>query len=245
MALDVTPRDVCSLALQDAGIVGENQTPTAYQMNRAFTRLNWLLMQWRVKRWLVYRLRTQGLTSTGAESYTVGPGGQYDIAVRPDRLEAAFFRQLTLPAAQQVDYPLELIQAREDYNRIALKGLTSFPAYVWYDNALPLGELRPWPIPQASLYAVYITVKEPVEEFADLADVMNSRFPGEYFKALELNLAVELRESYSLAPKPVLVQLAKAATNVLRGSNAQIPRLQVPSELVRPGIYNPYSDQIR
>lgn len=245
MASDVTPGDVLTMALQTAGIVGEGQVARAAQINTAFTRLNWMLFQWRMKRWLVYRLVSTGFASTGAVSYTVGPGGNYDLPFRPDRIEAAFLRQETQPDPLKVDYPLSLLESREDYDRIAMKQLSSFPAYVWYDPDLPLGRLYPWPVPQNALYSVYITTKLVVDEFTSTAEVINAKFPPEYFQAIEQNLAVILREAYTLPPKPLLVQMAKASTNVLRGANAAVPRLQMPQELLRPGIYNVYSDQVR
>jgi len=45
--------------------------------------------------------------------------------------------------------------------------------------------------------------------------------------------------------KPITMALAKEALNVLRMGNAQVPNLRMPDDLIRPGIYNPYSDQIR
>lgn len=62
--------------------------------------------------------------ATGAQSYTVGAGQSINIT-RPDRIEAAFVRLVN--GTQAVDYPLDLLGSREDYNKIALKGLSTFP----------------------------------------------------------------------------------------------------------------------
>lgn len=70
-----------------------------------------MLAQWSRKRWLVFHLVNTALTSTGAQSYSVGPGGDFDMP-RPDRLGAAYIRRLISGASNPVDFPLELQAAR-------------------------------------------------------------------------------------------------------------------------------------
>ena len=236
------PLDIIKLALKDIGVLGVGQTPLAEDTNDSFTRLNQMLAQWNRKRWLIYHLTTHGLTSTGATSYTVGPGGDYDIP-RPDKIESAFFRQLVQSQPNQIDYPLEQLFSREDYNNISLKSLTSFSSYYFYDSGYPLGTLYPWPVPQASIYAVHITVKSVLTEFTSLTQDID--FPPEYMAALEWNLAQRLAIGYGKPVPPDVKAMAVDSLNVLRSSNYQIARLIIPRSLIRPGVYNPYSDQIR
>ena len=239
----VTSGDIIDLALRDAGIIGVGQSALAEDTNRAFTRLNWMVDQWARQRWFCYHLITLNYTSTGAQTYDIGPGATaFPMDVRPDRIEAAFLRQLNT-GNLQVDYPLQLIQARETYNNIALKTLQSFPTYLFYDSDWPTGTLYPWPIPQASIYALFVSVKMVLSEFANLADPII--LPPEYFKALHTNLAVILRDAYDLPPKQVAIAQAKVSLNTLRKANSQIPRLQMPDGLTSPGRYNVFSDQVR
>jgi hypothetical protein len=225
--------------MKQAGILGVGQTPLAEDTNDAFTLVNMMLAQWNKQRWLVYHLVSIGYTSDGSQSYTVGIGQQFNVT-RPDRLEAAFFRQTIPSVPNQIDYPLQIIEARETYNNIALKTLTSFPSYIFYDSAYPVGYVYPWPIPQANLYEVFITVKETLTQFATLTQQV--LLPDEYYAALLYNLAVRLRSAYQLPPDPVTVGLAKSALAIIRGANAQIPRLVLPNEINRGGVYNVYSD---
>lgn len=234
-----TPLDIITLALKQAGVLGVGQTASAEDSNDSFTLLNFMLAQWSKKRWLVYHLVDVAFISTGAQSYTVGLGQQFNVK-RPDRLEAAFFRQTIPSTPNQIDYPLEIIEARETYNDIALKTLTSFPSYIFYDSAFPIGFVYPWPLPQANLYEVHITVKETLAQFTTLdQDIV---LPDEYFAAILYNLSVRLRPAYQMQPDPSITALAKDALAVIRGSNTQIPRLQLPRDLNRGGIYNVYSD---
>lgn len=227
------------LALKHTGVLGVGQTALPEDTNDAFNICNMMLSQWNRKRWLVWCLVDTFLQSTGAQSYTVGPGGDFDIP-RPDRLESAFFRQSNI-TPNSPDYVLEIIEAREDYNRISLKTLTAFPQYIFYDSAFPVGRVYPWPIPQANIYQIHITTKVVIPQFTSLAQTIN--LPPEHYAAIFYNLCCRLRPGYQLAPDPSLTALAKDALNVIRGANAQIPRLQMPSALVNKGVYDIYSDR--
>lgn len=231
--------DIITLALKSSGVLGIGQTASAEDMNDSFTLLNFMLAQWNRKRWLVYHLVTYSVQCTGALNYSVGPGGDINIP-RPDRLESAFFRQNIPSEPNQIDYVLEIIESMETYNLIALKQLGSFPQYIFYDSGWPMGYIYPWPLP-SNLYQVFITVKETLPTFTSLAQSVN--LPPEYYAAILYNLSNRLRTAFQLPPDPAVVVLAKDALQVIRGSNFQLSRLQMPVGLVRPGLYNIFSDQ--
>lgn len=233
-----SPNAVVKLALKQAGVLGVGQTALAEDANDSFDLCNAMLAQWQRKRWLVWHLIDSAFVSTGAVSYTVGPGGNFNIP-RPDRLESAFLRQVNV-ATNPVDWPLEILEAREDYSQIRLKSLTSFPQWIFYDAAYPTGIVLPWPVAQASLYEIHIQVKEQLPQFATLQQAIN--LPPEYIAAILYNLARRLRVAYLMPPDAELNALAKDSLNVLRQANAQIPRLRMPDSLVRGGSYNPFSD---
>ena len=244
-----TTLDIINLALLDAGVIGQGQTASAEDVNNSFTRMQWMIQQWQRKRYLVFHLVNITVTSTGQTTpYTIGPGQQFVIGTRPDRLESGcFFRQLVQSSPNQVDYPLELLESFEDYNRIALKALSTFPSYVFYDPAYPVGKLYFWPIPQANLYLMNVLVKATLIDIitaSGLTTVLDSTLPNEYFKAIYESLAEILRSAYRLPPDPGLSGRAKESREVLRDAAAAIARLRMPDDLIRPGVYNPYSDQI-
>jgi hypothetical protein len=236
----VTPQDIIRQSLKKAGITGVGQTPLAEDTNDAFYDLNDMIAQWARKRWLMWHLIDVALVSTGAMSYTVGIGGDFNTP-RPDRLEAAFFRQIVPSQPNQIDYTLELIESREAYNRIALKSLKTFPTNIFYDAAYPIGIIYPWPVPQATIYEIHLSLKDTLTQFTALNQTIN--MPPEFIAALKFNLAIRLRQAYMLSPDPALIALAKDSLAVIRGANAQIPTLVMPSDLVRGGLYNVYSDQ--
>lgn len=243
---NTTLQDLCSEALHTCGLLGLGQTANAEDINRAWTHLQWMLQEWERKRWLIYHLVTLSIVSTGARTYTVGPGGDIDTgvdSVRPVKLESAFLRQLVNSQPNQVDYPLELLGSMEDYNKIALKGLSSFPGTIFLDTGWPLGTIYPWPVPQASIYSVHITVVAQLpSSFATPAAVFN--LPYEYYSAMHFNLAMRLRAAYQIGsfPGDTLPMLAKNGLATLRGANTQIARLVVP-DMNRSLIYNIFSDR--
>lgn len=244
---NTTLGDLCTEALRECGYIGVGQTPLAEDLNGAWARLQWMLQSWERQRWLVYRLENFSVTSTGATTYTIGPGGDIDTgvnSVRPNRLEYAFLRQLTQGQPNNIDYPLVILQAREDYDQIALKQLQSFPGWIFLDTAWPLGVVYPWPVPQASIYAVHVTIRTQLPfAFATQADVFN--IPYEYYAAMLYNLGMALRSKYQMGsfPGDQLPIKAKESKAILRPSNAQIGKLSMPADLLRPGIYNIFSDR--
>lgn len=224
----MTPNDLIRLALRDAGVNGVGQQPSAEDNNDAFTHLNMMLAQWSIKRWLVYHTIDVSLVSTGAASYTIGTGGDFNTP-RPDKIEAAFLRFLSA-GGSNADFPIGIINAREDYNRIRVKSVGSAPYCVFYDAAYPLGTLYFYPVATASLYEMHLTLKHQLIKFPNLTTAIN--LPDEYQEALLYNLGLRLCMSYQIEPSKALIAGARASLSTLRQANTQIPHLRMPSELL-------------
>lgn len=230
-----TARDLITLALKDAGVNGVGQAPSAEDMSDSLVRLNSMIAQWAQRRWLVYHLIDVAFQATGALSYSLGPGGDIPTT-RQAQIEAAFFVQTAGVPGDLVSYPLDVLYAREEYNRIALKAMAGFPQLLFYDSGWPLGNVFIWPVP-SSVYQIHLSVKSPLQTFANVTDDFN--LPPEYEEAMRLNLSVRLRVAYQMAPDPGLNALAKVALNTIRNANAQIPTLRLPRDLV--GANRPYN----
>src|SRR3954468_12994606 len=226
MAL-TTAGDLISFALRTAGINGVGQTPMAEDANDGLVLLTAMLAQWQRQRWLVPALVDTAFVSTGAVSYTVAPTGNFAIA-RPDKLDAAYVRLLS-SAPLSVDYPLTIIEAREDWSLITVKTLPSFPVAVFYDSAWPTGVLHVWPVPIASIYEIHIVTKTTLPSYTGLTDPIN--LPPEYTDALIYSLAVRLCMNYGMDPRPSLVGAMRVALNTLRMANVQVSALGMPAGL--------------
>jgi hypothetical protein len=237
--MPTTANDLIALALRDSGIVGTGQTASAQDANDALTRLNDMIAQWQRKRWFIFHDIDVTHTADGSLYYEIGAGKAFDTP-RPDRLEVGCFaRLLTTSSPNQIDYPLRVLEAREDYALIAMKQLASFPQFIFYDAAYPTGKIYVWPVP-SNQYEIHVLLKGILSNFPTLQTAFD--LPPEYAEALRLNLITRLRSAYQMPPDPANDALAKAAMNTIKNANAQIPMLQVPTELVRPARYNVYSD---
>lgn len=235
-----TPNDLIARALRKSGVNGVGQAPSAEDLSDALADLNAMLGQWQRKRYLVYHLVDIAKVGTGQASYTIGPGGDFDTgtAGRPDSIASAFVRQIT-GNPLQVDTPLMILTAREDYNRIPVKGLGSVPLAVYLDADYPMGTVFVWPAP-SSQWEIHLTVKAPLPGFTTAFDTIT--LPPEYEEAILYNLAARLRPSYQLPPDPTITALALSSLETIRTANAQIPRAQMPRTLMGHGRYNIYGD---
>src|ERR1700743_741732 len=143
MALPVIPtaQTLISTALRKAGIIGIDESIEQPILNDALDDANDFLAQINHERSLVYVLRDYAFVSTGAMEYTVGAGQNFNINPRPDRLESAFLRQVQPSESQLIDWPLEIIPSRENYNQITLKSLGTFAWSIFYESTFPVATL--------------------------------------------------------------------------------------------------------
>lgn len=156
-----TAREFVTLAMKEAGVLGVGQTLLAEDVNDGFTLLNRMMKQWQVKRWLVPSLHEVSGIGNNAKSNLIGPG-QYYNAIRPDKIQAAYFKQLNGGgSSNEVSFPLTPIWTYEDYSLIALKELNSWPQFFFYDGAFPYGNVFIWPIPGPQ-YSIHLIVKSPI-----------------------------------------------------------------------------------
>lgn len=237
-----TAQDMVNLALKNASLLGVGQSALPEDINDAFNLLNGMLGIWSRKRWLIWHLvDVSAPVVSGQQSYTIGPGANID-APRPDRIEAAYFRQFITGGQSPVDFPLDVYQAREDYATVALKFLQSWPQAMFYDAAIPNGLLYPVPIPNVPNSELHVLIKDTLSQFPTLTTVCN--LPPEYFEAIWSNLALRVAAAFPGSNlSPLTVGLAKASLTTIRGANAQVPRLRMPQILVRPPLYNIFSGQ--
>ena len=161
---------------------------------------------------------------------------------------------ISQPPGYAVDYPLTLLQSREDWNRIPLKNMSSWPAFLFYDPAstllvppaggaaAPTGFLYVNPIPLAGQFEIHILVKDVLATLANLSTVLAT--PPEYEEALEYNLAIRFAAKYQIDASKEVLGLAQAALATIRSANTQVPLLDLPVGLTSNGSrYNIFSDR--
>jgi len=123
-----TALDIINEAFRDVGIKGTGRNLTAEDISTGLRRLNWLISQWNQKKIFIYHMVELSLTSTGALSYTCGPGGDFPFVDAPRKMDSAFVRLIN--SGIPVDRSLGIIQSKEDYNRISLKSMGTIPSWM-------------------------------------------------------------------------------------------------------------------
>lgn len=239
-----TGLDIVTQALKKSGILGSGGTASAADQNDALADLNDMLAQARTEKFMTWAELDVGFVSTGAMFYTVGPGGDYNVTPRPSKIQAAYVRQLQNNGLD-VDQPIKVIDARENYSQIATKQLISFPQAVFLDTQIPLAKLYVYPVPNASIYEVHLLFKDTMP-VVTLQSVLDGVFPEIYIPWMKFNLALRLRQGYGKGMKPdqSLITLAQEARDVIMQNNLQIVELTMPSAVMpRNNGYNIYSDQ--
>ena len=246
-----TVNDVVTAGLRKSGIMGLGQSPypSGSDVIDAQDDLSDMLAQWNSETWLVWHKLDLGFISDGRAgpgmggAYTVGPGGNYPLTPRPDRVEKAYIRVTSL-SPMPVDQPLEQLPSREDYANVALKRLVAFTRAYFYDSSSPLGNIYFYPWPSASIYEMHIVVKDVFPLLLPLNTDL-SMLPPPCRAAMKFNLALRLRQAYGkgLRPDPELKLLAKKSLEIMRSSQIQVPELRMPLMLrVGAGRYNVYGD---
>lgn len=238
-------------ALVTAGVEGLDGSIEPEVLNKAFRIANRMISQWQHERYMVYQLVDYGFACTGAATYTVGAGQNFNINPRPDRLEFAFLRQPTNNGSpgpnggtQPFDWPLRIMDAHEDYSSINLKSLGTFSNAIFYNPGFPIGILHPYPIP-SNLYELHILVKQTLPQFASLQSQII--LPPEYGAALEWCLARRFKAAFQMPPDQSINQLAAQGKNTIRKANTQIPTLRYARDLPGMsggGLYNYRGDNI-
>lgn len=239
-----TGTDICTAALLRAGVTGVGNPPSADQISRALALLNDMLALWSSKRWLNYAEIDHTVIVTGAQSYTIGPTGDINVAARPDRIEWGFVRLLNSGVSNPVDIPLEQIMSYEDYSRVTLKQLKTQPGWFFYDSNFPLGKIYPLPIPSdPSQYELHFGTRIILPVLVQPAT--NIILPPQYTYAMKWNLASEIRAEWRLPPAKAIDDKAQDGLNTIRSATVQVPSLPMPAGLAgSEGVYNPYADSV-
>lgn len=245
--------DAIAYAQRVSGILGVGQVALAQDTADAQTALMLMLQQWRQKRWLVFRLDyTLFPLTIGKQSYIVGPAGTpapdvvTDGDFRPANIQSCFLRQNvgSGPNSYPIDFPMRILGSRQEYDRISLKSLQSWPASIYYDPVIPNATLFIWPIPVQNLFSLYVAWQTAIDVAGEqgLAIELDTVLPVETQEAIIYNLAMRLCINYKLPPDPQLQGAARASLNTLRMTNFALQPLRVPQSL-RPGtrLKNPMS----
>jgi len=238
----MTALDLIRSALVMTGALAQGESPSAADAQDAFTRLNRMVSGWANQRLTIFVTERNVHTLVGSQqTYTIGPGGDFD-QTRP--LFLSYAGLVLTNTNPDTEIPLD-IWTTKDWWLQSVKAQTSTqPTAVYYETAYPrtgadagLGNIIVWPVPtQVNDIALYTPTQ--LGEFANLST--DYSFPPGYEDALEYNLAVRLIQAgFGLRSTLSDVQpMAKETLAIVKRANIQPVTASIDPALwpMRPGF---------
>jgi hypothetical protein len=209
-----TARDLIQGALEKIQVYATGEQASNPDIARGFSELNSMLDSWSNENLTCYAILEQtGTILPGISSYTIGPGGTFNMT-RPLKILDGPGRCYIVDQYGN-KYPISVV-TQDQWNLITQPFTTSdLPSTLFYDPQYPLGIINIYPTPYQS-FPLYWDSYLALAEFASLSGVLT--LPPGYEKAIRDNLAVELAPYYPSAQlTPALIRgAAKAKANVKR-----------------------------
>jgi len=204
-----TVRELINGAGRLISIIQQNEAMTGDNLQVALYALTHMIDSWSNNRLLVYSIQEYVFPLTGAASYTLGPGGDWNIE-RPMKVQNAYAR-LQPSASQQLDIAMQSLTV-EQYAGIAVKNTPStFPFAFYDDNNYPQRTITLFPIPTGPADIV-LWLREPLLDLANLDQEVT--YPPGYERAFRFNLALELAAEFGKICSPEVI--AKAEASILQ-----------------------------
>lgn len=233
---------VIKAAMRVLNILASGETPEPEEANDFLEVLNGMINAWQIERLMIFTIQRQVFTPAILKQvYTVGPGGDFNIA-RPPKLPRVGVIILTNPQ-QPLELPMDML-TDVGWEGIPVKNiLSSIPLKCWDDQAYPLRNLSMWPVPDTNIqFALYTWMA--IQEFSNL--YTKFAFPPGYVAAMKYNLAVRIASEFGIpAPPPTVSALAVSTKENIQINNGLPIDLRCDEALVRPGkgYYDWRSDQ--
>jgi hypothetical protein len=218
--------DIITRALRTIGVLGSGETAGPAMASDGLSSLNEMVEAWDTEKLSIFEDTQEGFTLTGAQSYTIGSGGDFDTS-RPMKITSAFVRVGT------VDYPVDVV-TKEQYDGISLKSTAGeIPSVVCVEMDYPLSTLKLWPV--ATGCTLYLNSVKPLSIFTSLTTQVN--FPPGYERALRLCLAVEMMPEYGM-DNPMVIRQAIDAKAWIKRANHRPRVMGMPAGIPLQGGYD-------
>ncbi|MFA5377098.1 MAG: hypothetical protein WC455_15210 [Dehalococcoidia bacterium] len=223
-----TAHDLIKSALRLCGALDTAQSPEADLSADSLEALQYILDFWSSQGLMIYAQTRESLAITGAASYTIGPGGDFDTT-RPEQIAGAYV------SSGGLDYPLKII-GPADYGDLAQKSLGGTPDRLFYNPENPLGKIYLYPLGAAGDTLSIYTLK-PLTEPTALTDTIV--FPPGYKRTIKLNLYVDLAAEFGRPVDAMLYKELTDAKEAIMAKNASARANTARVESIRP--YRRYS----
>lgn len=212
---------IISRALRIIGVYANGEAPTGSEANDALSVFNSLIQSYGNQSLLIFSASDDAIPFIANQaSVSIGPTGTV-ITGRPVSLSSYSYAQIG-----QISYPLEVLTDSE-YNGIGLKSLiTGIPTSIYMDATMPNAVVYLYPIPSQAL-VLNLRSNKRLVTINTLADELV--FPDGYDRMWALCLAMDLAPEYERKVSPDVRSAATYARRVLKRTNLQIPRMDMPA----------------
>lgn len=229
-----TAGSLISSSLRLIGVLASGETETANESTDGLNSLNDLLDSWSTESLLIpNKVREVFALVASQQTYTMGAGGNFDTP-RPQRIETALL-QLT-SNSPVIELPMKIL-TKDQYAGILIKtNASTFPLYLYSDQAYPLTTISVWPVPN-SINDLVLYSWKPLANLAALTTSIS--LPPGYQRALRYNLAIELASEYGRAVPEVVMAIAVEAKAAIKRMNFEPKYLRVDDPLqAKPAVWN-------
>jgi len=215
--------DVIADALRELGVLAAGEVATADDANSGLLALNRLVDQWAAEELQIYQTtRTTWSIVSGTSSYTLGTGGNINIA-RPVFIDHINFQNTG--SSPTIEYQMSPL-TDDAYSRIPIKTITApFPTSYYYNPTYPTGTVILWPVPTSTTLQGVLYAPQAVAEFAGLTTAIT--LPPGYRRMLVKNLAVELAPSYERPVMSKLDEQARESKSIVKRANKRLADMQL------------------
>jgi hypothetical protein len=228
----MTGRDFVTASLRKIGAIAPGEGISAVDAADGLAELNRMLDSWSNESLLIYGRIREEFSLTTAQSYTMGPSGNFNT-VRPQKIDEVLLRVES--GTTSMDYPV-CSRSLHEWASISQKGIgAQIPTDVYIDYGFPLVTLNLYPVPTGVNKLVLYSWK-PLTNISTLDTVVT--FPPGYEDAIIYGLAVRLSFDYGRPVDPQLALMADDKKASVKRMNYQPSYLRADDALVMPGRFN-------
>ncbi len=231
--------DLIYHGLRLAGIaLAPERIPSSPMYGDGLRALNRMLGNWSTQRSNIFNLNIdQWTVVANTQSYTIGPGGDFDTA-RPQRIPMANLILQTTPT--DVRRPMALLTDAQWASK-RVQQIFSMPLEIYNDSDAPLSKLYFWPIPDQT-YQIELYTWQALTKAVSINDTLS--YPDGYEEAIVYGVAKRLMPMFrdrrrSAEEDALVVQQAAASLSAIQSLNSPAPQMRTDEALTgRGGFYN-------
>jgi hypothetical protein len=201
--LTYTAHDICTAALQEAGVSDIDAPIQAAEMRVALTRLNMMLKAGQFRAVYVWK-QTTGTIAVTADT------ASYTITARPVSIETIAYN------TGSRETPL-LSMSREEYNELPVKTSSGTPSSYYLHREREQSTLYVWPVLSSATGSLDWYGRAEVDDISEPTDAVD--VPGEWYEAVVYNLAMRLCSAFKTPATPELAMIARSSLADAEGAD--------------------------